>query len=190
VFVALLEADEEFDGLSCWANDSIPVIVYRNLEAGDRVRSSICHELGHLLLQVKKIDEEKAAQRFSAAFFVPRQVVFQEIGSSRQKLSLEELHQLKHKYGMSMQMWIYRARDLNIITDSHFKEWFVRFRRYGHKQEPGDAIPQERPLRYQNLIFQAFAEELIPEARAAELLGWQINEVRERMLGAFDATGG
>lgn len=190
VIVALLEAEEEFDGLSCWANDSITVIVCRNLAAGDRVRSSICHELGHLLLKVEKVDEEKAAQRFSAAFLVPRQVVLQELGSTRQKLSLEELHQLKHKYGMSMQMWIYRARDLNIITDSHFREWFIRFRQYGHKQEPGDSIPPERPLRYQNLIFQACAEDLIPEARAAELLGWPINEVRARMLGAFDATGG
>jgi len=68
--------------------------VSRQLDAGDRVRSNIAHELGYWLLQADGINEEKAAQRFAAAFSAPRQVVMQELGVHRNKLTMAELQKL------------------------------------------------------------------------------------------------
>jgi Zn-dependent peptidase ImmA (M78 family)/DNA-binding XRE family transcriptional regulator len=189
VIVVLLPDMDHFDGLSCWANESIPVVVSKRSEAGDRLRSTVAHELGHLLIDAHGIDEEKAAQRFAAAFLVPNMVAREELGSSRRHISGAELQQLKTKYGMSMQMWVYRAWDLGIISESHAREWFIHFRRIGHHQEPGTHIKAEEPMRFQKLVFQALTEDLISESRAAEFLNWNIEQVRELMSGDFHAVG-
>lgn len=78
-------------------------------------------------------------------------------------------------------MWIYRARDLHIITEHHFREWCIRFRKYGHKQEPDESIATEKPPPLSNMIFRALAEEQISASRAAELLGRPVETVRKRM---------
>ncbi len=181
VLVVIIESNTYFDGLSCWADDSIPVVVTRNVKCGDRQRSNVAHELGHLLIDTRGIDEEKAAQRFAAAFLVPRQVAWQELGRARRNLALPELIQLKHKNGMSIQMWIYRARDLGIITESCARDWFKWFRQNGYRQEPGKQIPPEFPGRFYRLVFQAFEENLISATKAADLLALPLEEFIEKM---------
>ncbi len=129
--VISMEANDDFDGLSCWANDMIPVIVVKEGLSGDRQRSDLAHELGHLIMKVSSGDakyEEKAAKRFSGAFLAPADAVYRELGKKRHNLDLSELVLLKKKYGMSMQQWIYRAKDLGIISESRAVEWFKLFR--------------------------------------------------------------
>jgi Zn-dependent peptidase ImmA (M78 family) len=99
IIVVQVAHEDHFDGLSCWANQSKPVAVIKDGVPGDRQRSSLAHELGHLLIHSTQIDEEKAAFRFAAAFLVPRKTAFYELGQRRQNLSLNELHQLKMKFG-------------------------------------------------------------------------------------------
>jgi len=182
--VALIEGDEKFDGLSCWANDTIPIIISKKNCWGDRQRSNLAHELGHLIMDVEDgFDEEKAALRFSASFLVPRDVAYKELGEHRKNLNWEELHILKHKYGMSMQQWIYRAKDLGIISESHARSWFIEFRKYGSKIEPGDPITEESPTRMRKIVFQGLAENLISPPKAAELLACTVQDIRNSMLG-------
>jgi len=96
--VISLEAKDDFDGLSCWANDAIPVIVVKEGLSGDRQRSNLAHELGHLIMKVVSNDareEEKAAKRFSAAFLAPADAVYRKLGKKRHNLDLSELVLLK-----------------------------------------------------------------------------------------------
>jgi Zn-dependent peptidase ImmA (M78 family) len=138
---------------------------------GDRQRFSIAHELGHLMLRPKGLDDEKAAHRFAAAFLVPEAAVKYELRGKRIDICLYELHLLKHKYGLSMQAWIYRAKDLGIISDERAAAIFKRFRALGrHKREPGGEIPLEWPMRFEILVNLALAEEAISKRRAEELL--------------------
>ncbi len=182
--VALIEGDEKFDGLSCWANDTIPIIISKKGCSGDRQRSNLAHELGHLLMNVEDgFDEEKAAKRFSAAFLVPREIAIKELRTHRNHLNWEELHILKHKYGMSMQQWVYRAKDLGIITQSHAKSWFIQFRHINAKIEPGEQIPEEVPTRMRKIVFQELAENIIAPPKAAELLACNVQEIRNSILG-------
>ena len=182
--VALIEGDEKFDGLSCWGNKKIPIIISKKNCSGDRQRSNLAHELGHLLMNVSDgFDEEKAAYRFSASFLVPRGVAYNELGEHRKKLNLPELHILKHKYGMSMQQWVYRAKDLGIISASHAKDWFIWFRQHGAKIEPGKPVEEENPTRMRKIVFQGLAENIISPPKAAELLNCSINEIKKSMSG-------
>lgn len=178
VKVGLVDADEDFDALTLWANEQIPVIVVKSGVPGDRQRFSLAHELGHLVLETDQgVDAEKAAHRFAGAFLVPEPVVRFELGAKRHNLALYELHLLKHKYGLSMQAWIHRAKELGIISASAATRLFRQFRQRGwHREEPGDSIPPEEPARMKRLIMRALAEDVISQSRAAELLGMPLRQ--------------
>jgi Zn-dependent peptidase ImmA (M78 family)/DNA-binding XRE family transcriptional regulator len=171
--VGLIEGHQDFDSLTFWADETIPVIVVKRAVPGDRQRFNLAHELGHLVLEIAEgVDEEAAAYRFAGAFLVPESVARFELGDRRQTLSLHELHLLKHKYGLSMQAWIYRAKDLGVLSESAATQLFREFRRKGwHREEPGDQIPPEEPERMKRLVLRAVAEDLISRSRVAELLG-------------------
>jgi Zn-dependent peptidase ImmA (M78 family) len=75
-----------------------------------------------------------------------------------------------------MQAWIYRSKDLGIIANSTADYLFRTFSQRGWKRnEPGDAIPSEKPLRFQRLVYRAFAEDFISQTRAEELLGSRLD---------------
>ena len=171
--VGLVDGPDGFDSCTFWANGNIPVIVIKRGLPGDRQRFNIAHELGHLVLEPGEgVDEEKAAFRFAGAFLVPEPMVRYELGERRHTLDLYELYLLKCKYGLSMQGWIYRAKDLGIIPESTAAQLFREFRKRGwHKKEPGEQIPPEEPKRMERLVLRALAEDLISQSRAAELLG-------------------
>ena len=187
VKVVMLEGEDDFDGCSCWADERIPVIIVKHGLAGDRQRSNLAHELGHLIMDVRPpVDGEKAAFRFSGAFLVPGEVVYRELGRQRHTLDIGELNMLKKKYGMSMQQWIYRAQDLSIISKSRASDMFKQFRAKGwHRQEPGYPVPSEEPERFKRLVLQAVIEQLISPARAAEILGEPFNEFRKSLQVEF-----
>jgi hypothetical protein len=130
-------------------------------------------ELGHLILEISEhIDTEKAIHRFVRAFLAPRPAVEFELGTKRHAISLYELHLLKHKYGLCMQAWIERAKDLQILSEKDATQLVKLFRqRHWYYDEPGDALPPEEPQRFKRLVMNAFCEGIISQARAAELLG-------------------
>jgi Zn-dependent peptidase ImmA (M78 family)/DNA-binding XRE family transcriptional regulator len=185
--IVTLEGKKDFDGLSCWANEKIPVILIKKGLTGDRQRSSLAHELGHLIMEVSpSVDAEKAAYRFSGAFLVPAEMVYRELGGQRHKIDLGELQMLKRKYGMSMQQWIYRAKDLSIISEGQASELFRTFRARGwNRIEPADQIPAEEPVRFKRLLLQAVTERLISPVRAAEILGQPFDAFRKSLQVEF-----
>jgi len=177
--VGIVEGDDRFDALLLSANGA-PVIAVREGIPGDRERFSIAHELGHLVMEVEGLDEERAANRFASAFLVPRTVAYRELGLKRSRLDLRELLLLKYKYGMSMAAWIFRARDLEIISEGVARGLFSAMKKLDWwGKEPGEQIPQEFPRRMERLVARAVAEELITVSRAAELLGLSVVEFRE-----------
>jgi Zn-dependent peptidase ImmA (M78 family)/DNA-binding XRE family transcriptional regulator len=177
--VGSMDADVKFDACTFQAQDdlSVIVIVIRSDMPGDRHRFSMAHELGHLMLRPKGLNDEKAANRFAAAFLVPESAARFELRGKRGDLSSYELHLLKHKYGLSMLAWIYRAWDLGIILEPKAKSLFKVFASRGwRQQEPGDPIIPESPRRFERLVMGAMADEIISESRAGELLGRSVRD--------------
>lgn len=176
--VGLVEGTEHLDALTLVANEFIPVIVVKAGVPGDRQRLSIAHELGHLILEIpESMDGEKAAFRFAGAFLVPEPAARRELGNRRRRLDVYELHMLKHKYGMSMQAWIHRAQDLNILSQASAVSMYRQFSSSGWKQqEPGDPCRSERTDRLEMLVVRALSEDMISETRAEELLGQSLKE--------------
>ncbi|MEW6354234.1 MAG: XRE family transcriptional regulator [Pseudomonadota bacterium] len=175
--VLALDADGRFDGISAWATildggrDKIPVLVTNAGMSGDRQRFNLAHELGHLVIkQGSTKEDEDIAHRFAAAFLVPDEAAYKELGRSRSRIEFDELLLLKHKYGLSMQAWLRRAKELGIISPSWYKNTLVSFRKRGwHKREPGEQIAPEKPLRFKQLVLRAMAEGIISREQAEVL---------------------
>lgn len=176
--VGLVSGFDHFDSCTFLAQN-LPVIVSKADIPGDRQRFNISHELGHLFLQVALgLDPEAACHRFVGAFLAPASAVRFELGATRSTLDMNELLLLKRKYGLSMQAWIYRARDLEIISHAAAARLFQRFRQNGwHRREPGSQLPAEQPLRMQRLVYRLLAEDLISRSRAQELLGNPVQQL-------------
>lgn len=195
--VGLFDADGGFDGLHLWADGTTPVVVTRKSALpGDRQRFNIAHELGHLMLEregalappadgrLAKREEDGIFHRFAGAFLVPRAAATAALGQQRHTLDLQELHLLKHTWGISMQAWIHRAQDLGIIPGAEAARLFKLFRTRGWREkEPGEQYPPMHTDRLERLVRRAIAEGVVTPSRAAELLGMSLSQyVHEQEL--------
>jgi Zn-dependent peptidase ImmA (M78 family) len=170
--VGIISGFDHFDACT-FQVDGDPVIVTKAELSGDRQRFNLGHELGHLVLAVQAdLKAEQAADRFVGAFLVPARTAYFELGTQRTDLNINELYMLKQKYGLSMQAWVYRAKDLEIISENTATRLFQQFRSNGwYRQEPGRPYPPETPMRMERLVYRALAEDMISRSRAQELLG-------------------
>jgi len=174
--IGIISGITKFDALFTECDDN-PIIVLKKDLPRARQRFSLAHELGHCLLDVEGgLDEEKAMHRFAGAFLVPSEKVIFELGEKRHKLSFKELMLLKEKYGLSIAAWVYRAKDLGIISPALYVELQKFFSRQGwKKEEPGDNVSGEVPVFMSTLVFKSHAEGLISTSKAAELLNQNIS---------------
>jgi Zn-dependent peptidase ImmA (M78 family) len=187
--VGVVEADDAFDACTFQAeiNGGVPVIVTRQGLPGDRQRFNLAHEVGHLLLDTDgDLDEEKAFHRFAGALLAPTPAVRDAVGEmERRNLTVDELHLLKHRFGLSMHALFFRLKDLRIVSEATATRAHRTFRTRGwHREEPGDPVAPEEPERFQLLVLRALGEGLIEEKRARELWGGPIAELESSLQPA------
>ena len=176
------DEDELFDGLSATCCAGMPVVVVGNRWPGDRQRFTLAHELGHLAVHgrlAKDINEEKAANRFAGAFLAPRDAIYKTLGRKRKLLELQELILLKAEYGMSVQGLLYRAGDLEILSQSASRSMWTFLRNNNlYDKELGERYPAEQTRLFKQRVYRAMAEDLIGESKAAALPGIPLIELR------------
>ena len=157
------EQEWGFDALSGWAGRSL-VLVLNAAVPPDRLRFNVAHEIGHLVMASTgdPKEDERFAMRFAAALLVPAEAARHELGNHRRGLELAELGLLKQRWGLSMQGWIRRARDLEIIGDDLYRSLNIQFRTAGwHRDEPFDYESAESPALFERLVLRALAEDMI-----------------------------
>ena len=113
-----------------------------------RIFFDMAHELGHILLHpwsesldlISKEDfksRENQANRFASAFLLPKESFLREIQAYPTDLNYY-LH-LKKRWHCSMQAMIYRAHQLNAITDNQYQYMMRQVSKKGWRtNEPGD----------------------------------------------------
>jgi len=184
--VVALALPESVSGLACRARRAhgapVPVIAINAADTGERQRLTLAHELAHLVLQVAESGiAEKAAFRFGAAFLMPAELLWTEVGRKRRAVSLAELVQLKRILGTSAQAIVYRLRDLGIIADPAYRQMFDRFDRLGWLRPPypePHPMPKVEPQRFGRLCLRALSEEITSEADAATLMDMSVARLR------------
>lgn len=168
------ERSREFDGLSGWVNDSIPIAVVSASAPNDRIRFTLAHEIGHLVFNCEHLseaDEERFCHRFASSFLVPDEVLREELGKKRRRISAREFAELKRKHGLSMAAFARRARDLQIISPSQYTAICKEFSQFGwRKKEPVEYEVDELPKRLHQMILRALAEGMISESEANRVM--------------------
>ena len=171
VKVIEVRASDDFDGLSTFVYNGVPVIVVNEGFATERKRFTALHELGHLMMRLQAgVDKEKACHRFAGALLFPSKEVRKALGDKRRHISSGELAAIKETYGISAQAAMRRAFELDIISSVTYKHFYMNI---GNKKElaPGRYRGEERSERLSKMVFRLYAEGAIDEPKAAGLAG-------------------
>jgi len=177
-----IEADDDFDGYSAYANGEIPVIVLRyNRNTTERKRLTALHETAHLLLGFDKniadAEKEKLCHRFAGAMLMPAATLYRELGQLRSLITHRELGLLKDKYGISAKAIVVRAYQLNIISKYLYIKLLSEINTDKYEKHIGSNNSYEKSIRFEMLLSRALSEGLISHGKAAELAGLSIDEL-------------
>ena len=128
------------DAISQWPVGLPPLFFINADTPTDRMRWSLAHELGHMVMHQHPSDEiEVEANRFASEFLMPTS----EIRSQLHDISIQRAASLKPHWRVSMAALIKRARDVEVIDNQRYESLF---RRMGYlkyrKHEPVDIAPE------------------------------------------------
>lgn len=138
------------DGFSAWHGDT-PVIGILAGVPADRVRFTVAHELGHLVLHQpsqtgRQLEAE--ADEFAAELLTPRASIAEVLPPNP---TLSSLTMLKTQWGVSIKVLVRRARELGIADADRTLSLYKQISKRGwNRKEPG-FVPPEKPRGFRKL---------------------------------------
>lgn len=147
---------DRVDGKSVYTRDGQPIIFTNDRLLGDRQRFTLAYQIGHLVMHAnientfgKDISHE--ANLFAAEFLMPEKDIIKDLENG---LTMDKLAMLKKKWKCSMISIVYRAHDLNLITDNQKLYLEKQFNQLKiRRREPVELdIPREQPKLLRELI--------------------------------------
>jgi Zn-dependent peptidase ImmA (M78 family)/transcriptional regulator with XRE-family HTH domain len=143
-----------------------------------RSRMDAAHELGHLIMhhdaEPGRQSIEREAQRFAAAFLLPRQSMAAELP---RQIRWDEYLALKGRWRVSLAALLYRARTLGILSADAYQRAQVRMSMRGwHDREPGDIGAPEQPTLLQKSLALMQARRRLSVRDMAKLLHMSIGD--------------
>ncbi len=188
VLIVVLPLDiEQGDGFSSWAGANLdtPTIALWRVASGDRVRMTVAHELGHLVLPshraalAQSAILEDEAYRFAAEFLTPESAMREELVAP---VTLAGLAELKPRWGVSIQALIRRAYSLTIISRRQYTYLMEQVSVRGWRtREPANLdIAIEKPRAFRKIAEVLYGDPLNYQRLGAEL-GLPTSRVKEIM---------
>lgn len=133
------------DAISQWTPGMPPVFFINEEIPGDRLRFTLAHEVGHVIMhQVLTLDPrdmEREADRFAAEFLMPAK----EIGGDFGSVTLASLARMKSYWMVSMAALAKRAYDLDRITPRQYRALFEQMSKLGYRTKEPEPVPVEEP---------------------------------------------
>lgn len=129
-----------------------PMIFYNPGVPADRLRFTLAHELGHLVMhRVPHPLMEDEANEFAAEFLMPLREIRPQIPS---RLTLADLASLKPVWRVAMSALLVRGRDIGKISDGQYRYLWSQMSRNGWRlREPAELdFPAEHPTILRDLI--------------------------------------
>lgn len=147
----------------------------------DRIRLNLCHELGHIIMHhAPNSNMEEEAFRFSGEFLMPAE----EIGPSLENLTLQKLADLKLYWKVSMSALIYRAKELNKITQNQERYLYSQLGKYGYRtREPVNLDPpEEKPKLISSITNLHLSDLKYSTSQLSDILTINENEFKVNFL--------
>ena len=179
ILVIMLDIDSRhFSGMNGSVNGYPYIVVNKNMTT-ERKRSTIAHELTHMMFtQNVDGDEEKFATEVSGAFLITSVDVVREIGLKRSAITKDFIFVCK-EYGISMYLLVMRATQVNVVSSSVARNFYIKASEAGWRKDEPSWIEEERPLLFEQLVFRAINEEEISIQKGVELLQIPYSKVEE-----------
>lgn len=131
--------EEKFDGLTAYTDTGTPILFVNKNMPHDRIKYTLAHELGHLVMHIPCSiepwrDFEYEANTFASEFLMPKKDCYRDL----QNLSYNRLSILKSYWGVSKAFIIRRAKTVDLINESTYKYLMIELgRRNERKNETG-----------------------------------------------------
>jgi Zn-dependent peptidase ImmA (M78 family)/DNA-binding XRE family transcriptional regulator len=138
-------SDSSIDGISFSIPDLPPCIFLNQNQPADRMRFTLAHELGHLIMhRVPTLEMEDQAYKFASSLLMPYDDIR---GSFSGKITLPRLAALKPIWRVSIQSLIMRAAAMGIISaaQSRYLWQQISSAKLRFQEPPELDFPHEEP---------------------------------------------
>ncbi len=148
---------EKMDAISTITLHGRKVIFINNRMPNDRIKFSLAHELGHIVMHIDDYsriisdndrDIESEADNFASQLLMPKD----EIKSQLYYLNINKLMALKQKWHVSMRALVKRALDLNTITREQYRNFQIIFSKKGFNKKEPIELPSENISIIENVV--------------------------------------
>jgi Zn-dependent peptidase ImmA (M78 family)/transcriptional regulator with XRE-family HTH domain len=162
---------ESMDAFCVW-RDGWPLIAVLARAPGDRLRFSVAHELGHLILHPATRGDQQTfeaeADRFAAELLTPRRALKDLMP---RHVTLRSLMMVKTQWGVSIKGLVKAARELELIDQSRAVSLYKQISARGwNRTEPG-YVPVEKPRAFRKLAELKYGKGPNTQAMARDA-GW------------------
>ncbi|HEY1706700.1 MAG TPA: XRE family transcriptional regulator [Rhizomicrobium sp.] len=180
VLVVVCDLGEKIDGVTMQERDLPPCIFLNRTVTADRLRFSLAHEIGHIIMHRIPTDTmEDEANTFAGELLTPSKELYRYfIG---RKITLESLARAKAFWRVSMQSVLYQAKEIGVIGHYPADRLWRRISQLGWRtREPADTDfePEQADLFPALLNLHTNDLEYKPE-EVAGLFHIEINELRD-----------
>ncbi len=180
ILIYVFEIDnDKFSGMNGFVNGRPYIVINKNMSP-ERNRSTIVHELSHLMFSwpdnMEDSTIEELATAISGAFLFPKTDAIRELGIHRTAISRDMLL-VAQEYGISMYLLIKRAQLSGIVSASLAKEFYIAASSAGWRKKEPVRIEKENPTLFEQLVYRAVNENEISIQKGAELLKIPYDEI-------------
>ena len=184
VKVLEIQSEDAFDGQSGTVDGSFIIILNSSRLMPERKRFVALHELGHLMMHfdegVSAKDKEALCDLFASEFLIPLDSFRNHLGAiGTGPVNLRTFAEIQRTYGISIDALMRKAHDAKMISDFRYKNYFARkqenlsYREYVEVVRTAD----ESPHRFESLVLDAYARDMISVSKAASLLNCSVDKV-------------
>ena len=175
----------KIDAVSQMAPGLPPLFFVNSASPTDRLRYTLAHEIGHIVMHDGPTDDmEKEADQFAAEFLMPAA----EIGPALLNATLPKLAALKPYWKMSMAALLTQAGNLGAIPPRRKSYMWMRMGQLGYRTKEPNPIPPEEATLFQELVGVHKNDLGYSDMDLAQASYWtDVSEVREVLLGKKEA---
>lgn len=164
------------DAISRWLPGMPPIFCVNMNVPKDRLRWSLAHELGHMVMhRMTTPNMEDEADKFTAEFLLPEQ----EVSADLIGVDISKLAQLKRYWGVSMNALLKRADDLGMISKTKARSLWQQMAKAGYRtREPIElGVQGEHPWLLHQIIKEHLTQLSYTVADMAHLFALNEREV-------------
>jgi len=140
---------DRVDALSQWLSGLPPIFLVNSRIPADRMRWTLVHEIGHILMHRFPTETmEREADLFAAEFLLPAKQVKPQLYD----ITLAKLASLKPYWRVAMSALLRRATDLETITPRSKQYLWTQMGMRGYRKHEPIEIPAEEPTLLRELL--------------------------------------